>query len=184
LINEIEREKENMRESERLFGDATELRTRSVEYSDKAFLSFIIAMATAVLGGFIGLVVFMGWYIDTSMGGRAASAEVQWSYAGILTLAAVMLAFIGVTVWQLFVARRKRLSAMDLHTEAQAVEKEELEILRQKAERKKMAEAAEAHAAAAQRVAKAVQETRDERRVERTDGKNKPGGSAGRVKEV
>lgn len=180
----MEREKENMKESERLFEDAAELRTRSVEYSDKAFLSFASAMTIAVLGGFISLVVLIGWYIETAMGGRAASALVQWIYAGILTLAAVMLAFIGVMLWQLFISRRKRASAAVLHTEAQAVEKEELEILRQKAERKKMAEAAEAHAAAAQRVAKTVQETRDERRVERTDGKNKPGGSAGRVKEV
>lgn len=180
-----------MKESEKIYAEAAEIRAKATEYADKAFLYFAAACTVAVLGTFVSVVVFIGWYIETSMGGKAASPAVQWCYAGMLTLAAVMLVFIVMTLWVLFDARRKRLAAIALHAEATITEAEEAEIERQKLARKQMAEFEEAErvkregaATAAQRVAKAVQETRDERRVERTDGKNKPGGSAGRFKEV
>lgn len=180
--------------SEAIFAQAEKLREQVAKLDDKLTKDILGGVVFAILGTFCSVLTLLSWYFEKEMGGDKAGLAVQVPYYGVWAVMALVLGFTTsalVYVFRIPVLKKRANAAQNL---AERLEKSEQEMQLKKAAQKLAAEAgAKAKAASdaslisqkietteqmqASRVAKAVQETRDERRQEKTDGRKGPRGT-------
>jgi len=189
--------------SEQLRRQAAEDMGKVASLDDKAFALAGLATIVAVLIGYAGFVAFAGEWIDLAWTETSRPAAVEITYNVLVIVGGFIWAMLAASAWMLYRVTKLRKGAKALLMQAAEVETQEKALAAKKAETAKAAEVSEVQritqkrleeqrqleeaeladhafrkAEQAQRVAKAVQDTRVERQGRDSGGSNKPGGTS------
>lgn len=171
-----------------MFDKAEKMREQFACKNDRLLEDMTAAVFFMLLSMSSGMMVLLSWYFEKEIGGAKADWKDQVAYFIPWFFFAVMMGMLVASLFGWIYLRNLRKKAKIMQDLAERLEKSELEMQLKKAAQKHAAEAgAKAQAASdaslisqkietteqmqASRVAKAVQETRDERRQEKTDGR-------------
>lgn len=176
---------------------AAELRADAARKDDKSAIVVASVALICVIGTFATVITLASWYVENSMGGENASVQVKAVIVAMYVAAVVAAGLLALSGWYLVAAGLTRKAALVQIRAADQMDQDQAEKDRAKEIARSAAEAgaklAEQYKAAqAERVAKAVQDTRDELRTQQgrpsveqqrnSERGNNPGGTSGKGK--